>query len=378
MNAPIHPLHGPNKLKLGVFGMNATGTVMTTHPDRHEPTWERTRDIARYADQAGFEAIVPYSRWHSFGSAEHASGRILDPFVWGGALAAETQRSSIFSTMHVQASHPILAAKQGATIDLISNGRFTLNVVVGWYTPELAMFGPVEEDKNRRYDFAEEWITILKRLWEEPGGFDHEGEFFQLKDAMLEPKPISRPRPPIMNAGSSGRGREFAAKHADVAFIIVPDPTPSVVAEQVRSYKEYAKQEFGRDLQVWAYGLIMEAESKAAAAAKVDRYVKDHADNEQIDEFIRYQMANHDFPPHVMEMIRANVASGGGIPLFGTAEDIAAELQTYSETGLDGILTTHVDYDKGMRFVGDRVMPLLEQVGLREAVDRDAAKGRGA
>lgn len=370
-----HPIFGPNKLKLGVFGMNATGTVMTDHPDRHEPTWSATSEIAQYADRAGFDAIVPYSRWHAFGAAEHRSGRILEPFVWSGALAAQTRDVGVFSTMHVQTSHPIVAAKQGSTIDLISNGRFALNVVVGWYTPELAMFGEVEEDKDRRYDYADEWITIVKRLWEEPGGFDFDGEFFQLTDAMLEPKPASSPRPPIMNAGSSERGRDFAAKHADVAFIVVQDPSPAAVAEQVRSYKQFAKETYDRDIQVWAYGLVMEGENPAAAARKVDMYTKEYGDPGMIDEFIKYQIKNAgDMPPEIQELLRANVAQGGGVPLYGAPEDIASSLAEYSAAGVDGILTTHVDYAAGMRYVGDHVIPLLEQAGLRTPAERTEAQ----
>ena len=62
-------------------------------------------------------------------------------------------------------NHPIMAAKQSAVIDHISNGRFTLNIVCGWNGPEMEMFGVALQGHDERYACAEEWITIVKRLW---------------------------------------------------------------------------------------------------------------------------------------------------------------------------------------------------------------------
>lgn len=374
----VHPLFGPNKLKLGVFGMNGSGTVMTKHPDRHTPSWAYTSQLGHMIDQAGFEAIVPYSRWHAFGDAHHFSGQVLDPFVWAGALGATTSNPSVFSTVHTTTTHPIVAAKQGATIDDISNGRFTLNVVCGWFMPEMEMFGG-DFDPDRRYDHAEEWITIIKRLWTEPDGFDFDGEFFQLKDAMLAPKPASSPMPPIMNAGSSGRGRDFAAKHADVAFIMIPDPSPEAVSAQVKSYKEYAREKYGRDIQVWAHSLVIQREDAAAGRAAFDYYTDTHGDHEAIDLFASFQIQNHaQTAPEILRAVREAAAGGGGVHLFGNAQDIADRLTMLSDAGVDGVLTTFVDFESGLREFNETVLPLLEQRGLRGPAPEStgAAAGR--
>lgn len=364
-----HPLYGPNKLKLGVFGMNGHGTVLTRHPSSHTPTWEGTLRVTQAIDRAGFEAVVPYSRWKAFGDARHVSAQILDPFVWAGGLAARTDDISVFSTIQSWSTHPILAAKQGATVDLISNGRFVLNLVCGWFEPEIEMFGQVLMPHDRRYDHAEEWITVVRRLWREPDQFDFEGEFFQLRDAMLAPKPVRPEGPPVMNAGSSPRGRHFAAKYADVAFIIIPDDTPSVVRDQVASYKKFALEEYGREIQVWAHSLVVQRENMVAGHAAFEEFIGPWLDTEAVDQFVKYQVKNHEkTAPEVLREVRRTAAGGGGVHLFGSAEDIARKMKSLSDAGLDGILLCFVDYENGTRdFIRD-VLPQLEQEGLRRPV----------
>ena len=68
----------------------------------------------------------------------------------------------VFATSHVPTVHPLLAAKQSATIDNISAGRFGLNIVCGWFRPEIEMFGIVQLDHDARYRMADEWLTVMK------------------------------------------------------------------------------------------------------------------------------------------------------------------------------------------------------------------------
>ena len=78
--------------------------------------------------------------------------------------------------------HPVMAAKQAATIDHIGGGRFTLNVVTGWYRPEIEMFGAPLLEHDTRYDMAVEWIEIIKRLWTSEKEFDFDGKFYNVKE----------------------------------------------------------------------------------------------------------------------------------------------------------------------------------------------------
>ena len=130
----------------------------------------------------------------------------METYTWAAALAAQTEHIMLFSTSHAPTIHPIVARKQGATIDHISKGRWGLNIVCGWFTPEMEMFGATQMDHAERYRYAGEWIQVIKRMWTEQG-FDHHGEFFQVKDGYLLPKPVQQPYPTLINAGFSRPAR---------------------------------------------------------------------------------------------------------------------------------------------------------------------------
>lgn len=125
----------------------------------------------------------------------------------------------MFATSDVPTIHPIVAAKQATTIDQITNGRFALNIVCGWFVPELEMFGAPIMEHDERYAYATEWLDILKLLWTAEDEFDYDARYFHIKRGFHQPKPIQRPFPVIMNAGGSGVGRHFSAKHCDMIFI---------------------------------------------------------------------------------------------------------------------------------------------------------------
>ena len=147
----------------------------------------RQLELARLADEMKFEAIVPVGRWKGFGGETNFNGEGFEVFIWAAGLSSATHYSSVFATSHIPTVHPLFAAKQAAAIDHIGNGRFTLNLVTGWYTPEMEMFGITLLDHDSRYEMAEEWVQIATRLWSDPEPFDFNGRFYQLKKAELAP-----------------------------------------------------------------------------------------------------------------------------------------------------------------------------------------------
>jgi FMNH2-dependent dimethyl sulfone monooxygenase len=90
----------------------------------------------------------------------HYSGRTFETFAWAAGLAAMTKQIAVLSTVHVPVHHPVLTAKLASTIDHISRGRFGLNIVCGWYKPEMEMFGRDISAHDDRYSAADEWVTL--------------------------------------------------------------------------------------------------------------------------------------------------------------------------------------------------------------------------
>lgn len=368
-----NPIHNDNKMKLGIFCINGKGASMTTVPEQRPLNWSQSLRSAVLADDAGFEAIVPFARWKGYVADQpnHPSGTVFEPYAFAAGIAQATSYAAIFATSHVPTIHPILAAKQGATIDHISGGRFALNVVGGWNKAELEMFGNPMKEHDHRYDHAEEWLSVLQRLWTETEEFDHDGAFFKVIRGMSSPKPIQS-HVPIMNAGGSDRGQHFAAAHADLCFIILKSEDEESCRRQVEDYKALARDHYGREVQVWIHTYVVQRETRQEAEAYLQRYAVEKRDEAALAGWMAGQAANTKLmPPAVLETFSLRFAAGaGGFPLVGTAEEIVDKLEMLSRVGVAGALLTWVDYHDGLERWNSGVMPLMEQAGLRRRFRR--------
>ena len=356
-NLRTNAIFNSNKLKVGTFATNTVGSTHTQAPDAFLPSWENALKAARMADGAGFEALLALARWRGplKGNADHRGHVVLDPFAWAAALAMATNYSTLFSTTHAPMIHPLVAAKQSATIDHISGGRFGLNVVGGWNRPEFEMFGFDLAEHDRRYEYLEEWLTVLERLWTEPDEIDFDGQFMKLKGALSRPQPIQKPRPPILNAAASGRGQRFAAEYADAAFVYA-----GLDKTAITGYKTLAREEFGRSLSVWTQLPIVQRGTRAEAEALLNYFADEHADTESVDAWLKGINAEaRDAKGANAAFNRIDVTCGGP-PIVGTARDVADKLIEVSERGVDGVLLSWFDFEDGLTRFTEEVLPLLE------------------
>jgi len=368
MDAP-NPLFGHNRLKLGVFGFNGQAPSNSMLDELYVPTWPRIIEIAATADAAGFEALVPFARWkhgrdRDFRNA--AAMDVYDPFVWAAGLGQATRHAAVMATSHMSLIHPLIAAKQGATIDQLSGGRFALNVVAGWNEPEFQMFGGALPGHTDRYAQAAEWLELLTRLWRETEDFDFDGDFYSIKKGESFPKPVQRPMPPIMSAGGSEKGREFAARYADIGFTLIRSDEPEGARADVEAYRTLAAGRFARQIQVWTVAYVIQRDTQREAEAYEQR-VLDHADHRANDAMMAMLGAQSKMMPAAafQSFKKRYIAGAGGFPLVGSAERIVETCGRLSRTGVDGILLCWIDYQDGLaRWIRD-VMPMLERTGLR-------------
>ena len=211
-----------HKLKLGLFGLNCSGGLSATLvPERWEGTWEQNLAAAKMADEAGLDFLLPLGRWKGYGGETDHNGANFETLTWASGLLAATSKISIFGTVHVSLLSPIFAAKQMVTAHHIGGGRFGLNIVSGWNVGEHEMHGVQIREHDERYDYSEEWLTIVKRIWSEDAPFDFKGRYFDLKYVILKPKPFDGDRPLLISAGNSPAGLAFAGRHADCLFTSV-------------------------------------------------------------------------------------------------------------------------------------------------------------
>ncbi len=377
-----NPIFGDNKMKLGVFGMNASnGSAMTMAPERHQIDWARDLAVLQAADRMGFEALVPIARWRGFDGKSNLNGVCFESYTWAAGLGASTRYSAVMSTSHVPTIHPIVAAKQAVTVDHISNGRFGLNIVCGWFPQEMEMFNGAMMDHETRYDYAAEWLDIVKMFWSREGYFDYEGRFFNIKKGVAEPKPVQKPFPALMNAGTSPRGKHFAAKNCDMAFSILPPGDMDGARREIESYKAMARDHYNREIQVWCYAYVVQRDTQKEAEDYVRYYAEEYGDDEGVERFIELQgIQTPTAKLGEIDRIRFNIKAGlGAYPIVGTPERIVMTLRELSDAGLDGVTLTWVDYADGIALWERDVMPLMEQAGLRKPFDRSiTSKERAA
>ena len=357
-------LNGGSRFKLAVFGTNVSGGCSITEAEGGiAVTWPETKRIAQLADRAGLDALIPVARWKGFGGTTNFNDRCFETFTWAAGLAAVTERIQLFATLHVPTVHPVRAAKEAATIDHISGGRFGLNMVAGWNEAEVRMFGLTQRAHDDRYAVSDEWATLVKRIWAEDT-FDFDGQYFQLPGVHSEPKPVQRPGPVVMSAGQSPAGSAFAARHADLQFIFLPDITQT--APTVAVLKAKAREQHGRDIKVMSLANVVCRETEQEARDFYRYYVHEKGDWAAAQNLAAGAAQNSQSADYDSAFLEAIVAGYGAIPMVGTPDQIVDLMRKLADAGLDGVTLSWVDYEHGIEQYESELLPRLRAAGLRE------------
>jgi FMNH2-dependent dimethyl sulfone monooxygenase len=357
-----------NALQLGTFGTNLEGGPTLTLIDERLPiSWPAQAEVARAADAMGLEAIVSVARWRGFGGPHNPQGKTFDTFAWAAGIGSVTERAHVFTTCHLPTLHPVVAAKQLTTIDHISGGRAGINTVGGWFRPELEMFGASMREHDNRYEHAEEWTQVLIDLWTSEQPVDFEGATLRVTGGVSSPKPLQSPHPPIMNAGTSRRGREYAARYADLAFMRITGEDLEAERAQIAEVKTMAAAH-GRAIEAWSLGYVVCRDTEAEALEYLRWYADEHGDWEGATRALGLMnVESSAFSEQSWRAARRSfIAGAGGFSLVGTPETITERLLALASIGLDGCLLICADWLPELAGVRDRILPLMEQAGLRE------------
>jgi alkanesulfonate monooxygenase SsuD/methylene tetrahydromethanopterin reductase-like flavin-dependent oxidoreductase (luciferase family) len=375
MDIATNPILGPNRFKFGVFNANCDGGLtISTAPERWKADWDDIVAISQWADDAGIEFILPVAKWRGFGGDANVLGKSYETLTHGAAIGALTKRIGIFSTVHVPLMSPAFAAKAIATIDHVTHGRAALNIVCGWNQEEFDIHG-VRIDGERRYEQGLEWFRIFAKILEGGPPFDWDGEFYSLRGLSTDPLTVQRPRPPIMSAGFSHKGRDFAAQAADILFTNFPDldAGPAIV----KSVHDYAAR-YGRKIAVYGTANIVCRKTRKEAEEFFHYFAEEKADRKALQYFLKQKgaTAGSDTPQEGRPIAnRFQRASGesyagawpGAYPLVGTPDDLVDDIVKMSRVGLAGTAVAFLDYKAEMPFFLAEVLPRLEKAGLRQS-----------
>ena len=342
-------------MKLGIFD----------HLDRNDVPlprfYEERLQLIEAADAAGIDSYhLAEHHWNPVGMAPL-------PGVFLGAAASRTKRIRLGPLAYALAFHdPLILAEEVAMLDQMSNGRLELGVGRGISPWELSMYGIT---MNETRDIFREAMEVMIQYFTQDR-VNHRGHRWRYLDVPVELKPIQKPFPPLMNAGSSGKGRDFAAKYADMAFLHLDPSNLDSLKAHIDSYRRLARDDYGRELQIWANCHVTQRDTQKEADAYLHHYVVEDGDDEAVENILKIQgQQMQRLQLEQREQLKFNIKAGwGGYPLVGTADRIVDQLTTLSGLGIDGILLSWVDYLDGLDRWQRDVMPRLEQAGLRKPV----------
>jgi len=335
-------------------------------PAVEDGSFQRVLEVTKGAEGLGFDFVLSPSIWRGRkGPSEHWM-RSLESLTTTAALLQATDRISVFGTVHMTIYPPAVVAKIMTTLDQIGPGRVGLNLVTGSSYLDLSHVGLWRDglDHNERYDLADEWIQVVKRLWTEDI-VSHKGRFYELTEATMGPKPSHLP--PLANAGASERGFKFAVQNCDIAFLSGSDD-PKYKADAIRA-KQTARSMGKADLKV--YGLVTLIAGETDKDAK-DR--KDHFDEGVDIECLDDIALGYNLNPNIKDVSptslrlaagrekRSAVAPGAFVGSYASlAKRIAQVVIDYE---LDGIILIVPDYVNDLEAVAKKTLVRMSEYGV--------------
>ena len=344
-----------NKKDFGVFLPVANGGwIVSKAAPPLDGLWKTNLDAALTAERNGLDFVLSMGKWRGFGGETNHWGTSMESITMMAGIAQATSKVKVWATAHTLLHNPAVIAKMITTIDHISGGRAGLNIVAGAYKEEFGQMGAwdVRLSHDDRYVLAEEWTTIVKRLWAEPS-VDFEGRFFHMQDCVSEPKPLSRPRPDLICAGQSDRGFRFSVREADACFI--GGKTQAERRENSLRAKQVAA-EMGTTIKTYAMCTVIHGETDAKAQQMVKRF-EEGADIGAIIGMLKSWGMSQDAD---LEGRARQIGPMMTQTAVGSPATCAEQLEEFLvDCELDGVMLIFPDYVEGLNMFGQEILPKL-------------------
>jgi pyrimidine oxygenase len=333
------------------------GWIPSATSPQYMPTFDLNREIVQKAEKYGFKFALSMIKLRGYGGETEYWDYALESFTLMAGLAAVTNEMRLYASVATPTLHPAMVARMAVTIDSIAPGRFGINIVAGWNKSEYEQMGvwPGDEFYDLRYDYASEYVTIMKELWE-TGSSDFKGKFFTLDDCQCKPTPVGDIK--VVSAGGSPRGRRFTAEHCDYNFTGAPGGAEGLT--YVNGLLADAAEKAGRPIESYPLYMVIMGETDRDAQRKVDLY------NEGVDTdavaFMKGQASlDKKSTGTSAGMVNAPVEAVHDGAIVGSPATVAAQLNELAAVpGTGGIMLMFDDFLEGTETFGRDVMPLLD------------------
>ena len=314
---------------LPVFG----GWLRNVREEGMEASWDYVSRLARRSEEIGYDLTLVAEL--GLNDIKGVDAPSLDAWSTAAALAAVTKRLELMVAVRPTFHNPALLAKQAANIDHIGGGgRLSLNVVSAWWAEEAKKYGVHFEQHDDRYARTAEWLEVVDRLWKE-SHFNIEGKYYRVEDAVIEPKPLTKPRPVIYAGGESEAAKETIAKHCD-AYVMHGDE-PARVREKIEDM-ERRRERLGLPRMIYGvagYTIVRETDEEAREEQRRITDVKQSAAG-----YGNYQqwLANTKLEQRVSLEDYSVSNRGLRSGLVGTPDAVAERVAEFEAAGVDLLL----------------------------------------
>jgi alkanesulfonate monooxygenase SsuD/methylene tetrahydromethanopterin reductase-like flavin-dependent oxidoreductase (luciferase family) len=331
--------------------------------------------LARTAEDVGVDFVFFADGYTHHGEHNarvgHGEPCVSAP-IWAPVVMSATRHIGVVTTMHARYLSPVVLARLGANLDVLSGGRWGWNIVPGSKGSEADLFGIDVGAHDERYAMVTETLLAVQALWGARGRpIEFTGRYHQLRGTPRGPYPV-QDSPVIFNAGVSAAGQEFLANHADYAFYTVVEDLDKVrtTVEEIAQRATAAGREPNSVGVVGSIGVVMDTTTEAAKE-KLE-WISSSIDIDAARGWARTFLASSqsyqkDFGPDIDRVARRIGLAAGGRVLVGSPADIAEQLlEIYRQTGMRSFMLTSPLWSPDEVGRLREVFPHLQRAGVWE------------
>lgn len=346
------------------------GLVISDIEQRTSWDFDYNIKLAQAAEKAGFDYALSQIRF----TAGYGADNQHEPMIFSTALLQETEQLNVIVAVLPGPWHPAVLAKQIATLDHLSQGRVSVNVVSGWFSGEFRSIGEPWLDHDERYKRSAEFIEAIKGIWTEDN-FTYHGRFYYFDNYTLKPKPLQKPHPTIFQGGSSRGARDNAARLSDVYF--TNGNSIEGLKVQIDDIQTKAKAN-GHKVRIGVNAFIIARESEEEALevlAEIIAKANPAAVKGFADEVVNAGKASPEGEGNwakssFEDLVQYN--DGFRTNLIGTPEQIAERIVELKSIGIDIILSGFLHFQEEVEYFGKRVLPLVRELEARSQAAKSA------
>ncbi|MDQ6626012.1 MAG: LLM class flavin-dependent oxidoreductase [Verrucomicrobiota bacterium] len=314
---------------LPVFG----GWLRNVDDEKMEASWDYSRRLAQRSEEIGFDLTLIAEL--SLNDIKGAGAPTLDAWSTAAALAAVTKRLELMVAVRPTFHNPALLAKQAANIDGIAGpGRLSLNVVSSWWADEAKKNGLHFDTHDDRYARTAEWLQVVDGIWNQDH-FSFSGKYYQIDDSVMQPKPITKPRPIVYAGGESPAAKELISERCD-AYVMHGDP-PARIREKIADMSELRERKGLPRMQFGVAAFSIVRDTAREAKRELERIIdvkQSAAGYDNYQQWLAGTNLDRKVSLEDYSVTNRGLASG----LVGTPEQVQERVAEFADAGVDLLL----------------------------------------